>query len=260
MSAFRVVSDAEARPWLVLVHGMSQNDRLFDKQVDFFRASHRILLVDLPGHGRSSNISGPFGHAEFANFTSDIISKLNIEDLTLWGTHTGAAVGLILASQASAKIKALVLEGPVVPGSVPASVKKMNTIVRSAMADGDQRHAIKLWWEQSPWFRQIRKAPDVYRAEAHFDVIKDFEGRPWTDTAQPQTISGIEMSLSSITCPALIYNGAFDGDDFLTAAKSIHRLIQTSVCRTVPETGGFPAWERPEAVNRMVWEFLKQVS
>ncbi|MBT5809633.1 MAG: hypothetical protein HOI19_04625 [Rhodospirillaceae bacterium] len=53
-------------PWLALVHGMAQDSRVFDAQVKAFRDRFRILLIDLPGHGLSADLPGPFGQAEMA--------------------------------------------------------------------------------------------------------------------------------------------------------------------------------------------------
>jgi len=42
-----------------MVHGMSQDRRVFGAQADAFRTDYRIQLIDLPGHGLSEDMAGP---------------------------------------------------------------------------------------------------------------------------------------------------------------------------------------------------------
>lgn len=59
------VTDApDTAPWLIMVHGMTQDHRVFSSQVVAFKEQYRILLIDLPGHGLSTYVPGPYGHVE----------------------------------------------------------------------------------------------------------------------------------------------------------------------------------------------------
>ena len=53
-----------------MVHGMSQDRRVFDAQTEAFQESYRIQLIDLPGHGASE---APM---------SDLVPLLNVEDVS----------------------------------------------------------------------------------------------------------------------------------------------------------------------------------
>ena len=56
---FETLEDGPAKAaWLVMVHGMSQDRRVFASQVAAFRTDYRIVLIDLPGHGLSSGLPG----------------------------------------------------------------------------------------------------------------------------------------------------------------------------------------------------------
>ncbi len=54
VSAVAIEDAGPRQPWLVLVHGMWQDHRVFNKQIEAFRETRPILAVDLPGHGLSS--------------------------------------------------------------------------------------------------------------------------------------------------------------------------------------------------------------
>ena len=91
---YQLVTDASAdATWISMVHGVSQDHRVFDRQVDAFRRKFRIILIDLPGHGLSSELSGPYGLQEFASSISGALDQAGVTPSHFWGTHLGAAQG-----------------------------------------------------------------------------------------------------------------------------------------------------------------------
>ena len=64
-AAVSIGSRSETDACIAMVHGMSQDHRIFDKEVEAFRDRYNIVLIDLPGHGLASDVGGPFGHVEF---------------------------------------------------------------------------------------------------------------------------------------------------------------------------------------------------
>ena len=49
----------EGAPWLVLSHSLACSLRMWDPQIEAFKASHRILAYDMRGHGQTSAPAGP---------------------------------------------------------------------------------------------------------------------------------------------------------------------------------------------------------
>ena len=89
-----VVTDAgPAAPWLTLVHALSQHRGVFSAQVEAFRASHRLLLIDLPGHGLSAGIPGPYGLEEYSAAVLAALDEARVERTIYFGTHTGRVWG-----------------------------------------------------------------------------------------------------------------------------------------------------------------------
>ncbi|MBU2533529.1 MAG: alpha/beta fold hydrolase, partial [Alphaproteobacteria bacterium] len=111
-SAISITECAERQPWIIMVHGMSQDHRVFERQIEAFRDAYNLLLVDLPGHGLAASVGGPYGHNEFARHVGDAIAQHGISSAHYWGTHTGATVGLLVAAAQPRIIRSLILEGP----------------------------------------------------------------------------------------------------------------------------------------------------
>ena len=255
-SAIIVNGDDATKPWLVMVHSMSQDHRMFSAQVEAFKDRYRILQVDLPGHGLASGTGGPFGHVEMAAHVEHAITVNGADNVCYWGTHTGATVGLYLAATVPGLIATLILEGPLVPGANPPVVVGTIDRARATARTSGVAVAIEQWWQDSCWFEYMQAHPQACRAAEHFAMIKDFTGRPWLDELPSKPISEADELLARIRIPTLIYNGAADHGDFLAAAGHINDLLGDARMVAVPDAGGFPAWENPAAVNRLAADFL----
>ena len=82
-------------PDLVLLHGWGFNSELFNDLIDRYKNQYRITMIDLPGHGRSDDVSG--GLDEWCD---EIIKNLPDNPILL-----GWSLGGLLAINISTKIK-----------------------------------------------------------------------------------------------------------------------------------------------------------
>lgn len=255
------VTDAGAgAPWIVMVHGVSQSARVFSAQVEAFRARYRLLLIDLPGHGRSSDLPGPYGLEEYADCLYATLRETGVEAAHFWGTHLGAGAGLLLACRKPDLFSSLILEGPVFPGrALPAVGDMLSRIAQTAREEGMDA-ARRQWWEEGGWFAVMRARGDECRAAQQRAMIDEFEGRPWLDEGlASRPIAPIDDHLKTLQTRVLIMNGEHDMADFLDAAEALGRLLPRCQRITVPEGGGFPLWEFPARVNDEVQRFLDTV-
>lgn len=257
MSSIITIEDAENRPWLVMVHGMSQNHRYFGKQVEAFKSLYRILLIDLPGHGLSSALGGPFGHIEFAAHVERILDTPRFGSVHYWGTHTGGTVGVLLGLRRPDLIRSLLLEAPSVPGQNPPIVTSLIARAQNLARTESVGAALDFWWNKSPWFDSIRENPARYRAAEHCAMVSEFDARPWIETTNSAPVD----NLIPANCqrPVMIYQGEHDHPEFFKSSSEVGKLLLGAQFKSLPGLGGFPAWESPKAVNAVAWEFLSGV-
>jgi 3-oxoadipate enol-lactonase len=253
-----VAAAAPGAPWLTLLHGMSQDRRVFSAQVDAFAGRYRLLLVDLPGHGRSAGMPGPYGLAEYAAAVRSALRAAGIARTHLWGTHTGAAIGLMLADAEPALCASLVLEGPVLPGRPPAAVSEMLAQVAALARAQGLAAARAHWWEHSGWFAVMRARPEACRAAEHRALVEQFPGAPWIDARPPAPVAPLDERLPRLRTPALIVNGEHDLPEFLAAAAALAAVLPRARRVSIPDAGGFPLWEFPARVNDEVARFLDE--
>jgi len=243
-------------PWLVMVHGATHDRRYFSAQVPALQRDFRLLLIDLPGHGHSAALPGPFGFEEHAEGVLAALDAAELETLHYLATHTGSAVGLILATRYPQRFASLTLEGPPLPGgehpSIDRIVERMKATARSQGVDAARAE----WYQRGRWFDVIRNEPARCRADEHWAMLADFSGKPWLDESPTRPVAPVVERLSSIRCPVLIMNGEHDVDDFLDAAEELERRLPNVRRVRVEGAGGFPMWEDPERANAHIREHL----
>lgn len=257
MPHFEAISSAgEARPWITMVHGTSQHSGLFSAQVEAFQDDYRLLLIDLPGHGRSSDCPGPYGLAEYARSVLATLHAAAVGRTHFWGTHTGAGIGLMLAAQRPQLIASMVLDGAILPGvDLPYVTARIARAKQTARERGVEA-ALAEWFRESRWFDVIRARPAECRAKEHWALIAGFSGQPWTDPLAAEPVAPIRPVLARIAQPVLLINGEHDVEDFLRVADELESALPNVERATVPGAGGFPLWECPVEVNSLVRRFL----
>jgi 3-oxoadipate enol-lactonase len=239
----------ESAPWLTMVHAATHDQRYFASQVQSFQKDFRLLLIDLPGHGKSTSLPGPYGFEEYAVSVRAAMDAAGVDSTHYLGTHTGAAVGIMLACRDPQRIQSLALESAPIPGLDLPSVTQAYNRARATARSSGVEAARREWLEQGLWFANIRENLQRRRAEEHRAMVSDFSGRPWLDTAPAAPVTPLLEQLASIRCPVLIINGEHDVEDFLRAADEIERRVPRARRVSIPHTGGFPMWEAPELVD-----------
>ena len=239
-----------------MVHAATHDQRFFSSQVQAFQGEFRLLLIDLPGHGQSGALPGPFGLEEYAASVLAAMDGAGVEQSHYLGSHTGAAIGLMLATRHGQRFHSLALESTPVPGVDIPSVRTALNRARNTAANRGVEAARSAWFQHEPWFDIIRQNPERCRADAHWAMIAEFSGRPWLDDAPPRPVAPILEQLPSIHCPVLMINGAYDVQDFVAAADAMERRLPRVTRVRIPGAGGFPLWEQPELVNEHIRRHL----
>lgn len=247
-------------PWMIMVHGFTHNSNYFSAQVPDFQKDFRILLTDLRGHGKSTNATGPYGIEEYADDMLEILDETGIEKAHYWGTHTGSAIGLVLALRQPERFTSLVLEGTFLPAFPMPRVGELVDRARSIARSKGVNTALEDWLNHADWFAYIRQHPQVCRAGEHRAMLFEFSGIPWLSELTPREVTPVSERIGSINLPVLVYNGEYDLDDFKRAALHLESSLPDAQREEISNAGGFPGWENPQAVNALVRNFLTEMA
>jgi pimeloyl-ACP methyl ester carboxylesterase len=125
-NGFRISYDeygAGERP-LVLIHGLLMNRRMFDRLGPAMaERGNRVITIDLLGHGRSDRPPqmSHYSMTFFARQVEALLDHLDLDDAVIGGTSLGANVTLELAYLEPKRVKAMMIEMPVLDNALLAA-------------------------------------------------------------------------------------------------------------------------------------------
>ncbi len=100
-------SHGQGRP-LILLHGGLGSGEMFGPLIGEFAAKHRVILVDLQGHGRTADIDRPIEITSMADDVAALIDHLALEKPDVVGYSLGGGVALQVAIRHPQKVGRLV--------------------------------------------------------------------------------------------------------------------------------------------------------
>jgi pimeloyl-ACP methyl ester carboxylesterase len=109
---------------LVFMHGILLDSQMNRRlAADLAATGHRVVLLDLPGHGRSDKPRHASAHRidSYAHYVVALLDELGIEEAVIGGVSLGANVSLQVAAQAPTRVRGLLIEMPVLEWAVPGA-------------------------------------------------------------------------------------------------------------------------------------------
>ena len=111
-------------PALVLVHGLLLSQRMHEHAASWLaERGHRVITPDLLGHGVSSRPRDMtlYSIRQFAGQVVRLLDHLGLASASVGGTSLGANVTLEVAVRHPERVRAMVVEMPVLDNALPAA-------------------------------------------------------------------------------------------------------------------------------------------
>ena len=96
---------------LLVCHSLGANNHLWDRQVALFKGSHKIIRLDLRGHGQSDIFRTPYSIEMLAKDVLQLLDHLNVQRCSFIGLSLGSMIGLWLAVNETHRFSQMVLAG-----------------------------------------------------------------------------------------------------------------------------------------------------
>lgn len=106
---YKIVSNNKEK-WILLLHCICSNMHIFDDYIEDLSKEYNIILVDLPGHGKS-NDTEQFDLKSVVSELVRILDANNVQLVDIWGISLGAIVANELACIYPNKVNIMILEG-----------------------------------------------------------------------------------------------------------------------------------------------------
>jgi pimeloyl-ACP methyl ester carboxylesterase len=240
---------------VLLVHGLSLDRRMWDRQFDALAKHFVTYRLDLRGHGQSDAVTGPVGlHDDLVGF----MDALGIDRAHLVGQSLGGNAVTEVAASHSVRVESLILVDSGINGfayPTPNVLQRVPAYLQIFNTEG-QAAALRAWIQDRLFAvslerRRVREALAriILGCPCSLFFNPQFQIRPPTFTR-----------LSQIVAPTLVLIGEFDTHEFQAAADALHQGIAGSRKIVIPDAGHMANMDEPVAVTREILRFLRRTA
>jgi pimeloyl-ACP methyl ester carboxylesterase len=225
---------------LVLLHGFGGSGKNWYSFVPTLSKKYRVLVVDLPGHGKSGDPKGSFTHRESAVSIFRLLDHLGIDRFSAMGISSGGMTLLHLATSQPNRINSLVLVS-----ATSHFPDQARTIMRRVSIATMPQEVRRMYDECA-----TRGEAQVIQLTKYFNALgNNYEDMNFT-----------KESLSKITARTLIVHGDRDNFFSIDIPVLIYHSIRNSALWIVPFGDHVPIFELVEEFSTKSLEFLENSS
>ncbi|WP_237478337.1 alpha/beta fold hydrolase [Lichenibacterium dinghuense] len=240
-------------PWVTLAHSLASNLTLFDDLAARLARRHRVLRLDLRGHGASPAPNGPYAMAELAGDAAELLDGLGAAGTAWVGVSLGGMVGLTLALDRPDLVARLVAADTTAgyPEALHAGWRARMDAVRAGGTEAVVDGTLARWF--TPEFRAAN--PGLVRRFAESIAATPAEGF----LGCCEAILGYDIApcLARIACPTLVVVGEADEATTPAMARALADGIPGAALSVIPAAAHQACAEQPELFARTVEGFLQ---
>ena len=248
---------------LLLMHGFTGRGTAWGAHATAFARAFRVVVVDLPGHGRTG--TGPQERMSVERTADDLATILERADAApahILGYSLGARVALRLAVAHPALVRRLIVESPSA-GLATAEERANRRAADDALAARIERDGIDAFvaeWERQPVFASHASLPPARAARLRsMRLANDPHGLAASLRGAGQGVmEPLHDLLAGVTAPTLVIAGALD-DGGRPRAEQVARGIPGARLAIIDNAGHTPHLERGSVFRRLVADFLQEV-
>ncbi len=242
---------------LVLVHGHSGDISDWRHQIEEFSRTHRVLAMDLRGHGRSEAPADRSSYTieHMADDVEALVDQVGFERYHLLGHSMGGGVVQEIALRSPQRLISLTLHDT----SFKFAMRRIPAMVEWR----EKRNALA----ETEGMAAVAGLPALAPPPPHMPPERLEEEKARLSKMSPDGFIGASQAVedwqgtknraAAISTPTLIIYGALDVPGVTGGSDRLAELIPNAQVEVIPEAGHSPQWERPELFNRALRRLLE---
>jgi pimeloyl-ACP methyl ester carboxylesterase len=242
---------------VLFAHAGFMDHKMWDSQLkDFINSGYKIIRVDLPGHGLSSDADTSIFIPDYINA---LLNHLKIDKVSLVGLSLGGATVTDFALEHSSMVNKLVLVSSVATGFQPAKPDTMFAAylpaITNAKSNEETAAVFTRYWgvgQRDPGEMDKKVYNYVYETS-----LKSVTEHGWKKWARFKDMQGIKR-LNELKMPVLIVYADKDLEIINEATALMDSTISDSKAILMKGPAHMLNMESPTEFNRIVIDFLKR--
>ncbi len=236
-------------PGLVFIHGALADRTFWDDQLKAFADRHRVVAVDLAGHGESGINRKRWGVPEFGGDVRAVVRAERLNRVILIGNSLGGPAAVEAALLMPGKVLGVIgvdTFQDVVHALTPEQARERAEAFRSDPAGGVKAMTRRL-----------------FQPDADPKIVADAELR--MARTSPNAAYAIFISIGGYDTGAAVRRlevplRAVNGDLYPTDVDAVRKMKPDFEAKIMTHMGHYPMLERPEEFNRLLAETIAELS
>lgn len=239
---------------IVFLHGFPFDKTMWREQMDYLKATRRVIACDIRGFGKSTDEESHLSIDLFANDLILFIDKLELEKVIICGLSMGGFIALNAMIRFPSRFEALMLcDTQCIADSYEVKVKRYETIEEIkeyGVANFNEGFIKKVFHEDS-----ITNKPELVE-QLRTVVFSNSQHIICQGLLALAERSESCSFLDEITIPTLIICGREDVVTPLEESKYMNKNITGSVLHVINNAGHVSNLEEPAKFNKLLRDFL----
>ncbi len=247
---------------VLFIHGNSSCGDVFQHQLRGSLArSHRLIALDLPGHGQSDNALDPsrtYSRSGFADAAVELLHELGISEAVVVGWSLGGHIGIDMLTRFQGMRGLMIVGAPPVGRDTMREgfmgLPQTGAAGRKTLSDADIDGFMQATFGERPAFLRyaILRSDGRFREHLFQAMRADDYADDYTD--QRTTVKNSAVSIA-------VLNGA---DDQVINLDYVDRVAYGNLwegrCHRIAGSGHAPFWQQAQRFDRLLARFLDDVT
>ena len=221
---------------IVYLHGWGQNIEMMEPIANPFENTHRLIIIDLPGFGKSEEPKSVWSLEDYADMIHALLESLNIKKVNLIGHSFGGKISILYATKY--EVERMILLSSPFEVKIKKQPLKIRILKKIAKIPGIGIIANKI--KQKMGSTDYKNATPMMR-----NILVKHVNTDLTETAK------------QIKCPTFIIWGDVDVAVPVEDAYKLEKLIKDSGLVVYENCTHYAYLERLAQTNAIIKSFIK---